>query len=122
MPRDERSRLRPYDRRVVPPLAIGLALLTALVLLPPARRLQLAGLEPRLIGTYTTLLWIGGMLVVLAPGATRWMVPILLIAWLGPFVVAPERLGRVMRRGGPGSRPIKDVTPRDGPSTPGDTP
>jgi hypothetical protein len=107
---------------VVPPLAIGLALLTALVLLPPARRLQLAGLEPRLIGTYTTLLWIGGMLVVLAPGATRWMVPILLIAWLGPFVVAPERLGRVMRRGGPGSGPIKDVTPRDGPGTPGDPP
>jgi hypothetical protein len=112
----------PYDRRVIPPLVIGLALLVALVALPPARRLQLAGLEPRLIGSYTTLLWIGGMLVVLAPGATRWLVPILLIAWLGPFVVAPERLGRVMRRGGTGSRLIKDVTPRKGPRDLDDSP
>jgi hypothetical protein len=101
---------------VLPPALIGLAVLVALVALLPARRLQLAGLAPRLIAGYVAVLWIGGMVTGLAPGPARWLFPILLIAWLGPFVVAPDRLNRVLRRGGPGSGMIKDVTP---PARPG---
>lgn len=115
--RDGCGRITPYDRWVIPPLFIGLALVVALLTLLPARRLQLAGLAPRAIGSYALLLWVGGMAFGLAPAAARWLFPILLIAWLGPFVVAPERLNRVIRRNGPGTRLIKDVTPRDqGPS------
>lgn len=100
---------------MLPPVVLALAILVALVALLPARRLQLAGLAPRLIGAYTAFIWLGGMLVALAPGSARWLFPILLISWLAPFVVAPERLNRVLRRGGPGSGLIKDVTPPDGP-------
>ncbi len=86
---------------MIPPLAIGLALLIGLLVLLPARRLQLAGFSPRSIGWYTLALWLGGTASGLAPGIGRWLFPILLISWLAPFVVAPERLGRILRiRGG----------------------
>ena len=105
---------RPYDLRVLPPLVIGLALLLALVVLPPARRLQLAGLSQGWIGTYAAVVWVLAMVVALIPGG-RFLFPIALLAWVGPFIVAPERLGRVLRGGprgrsgpGPGAR---NVTP-----------
>jgi hypothetical protein len=103
---------------VLPPALIGLAVLVALVALLPARRLQLAGLAPWLIAGYVAVIWLGGMVVGMAPGTSRWLFPILLIAWLGPFVVAPDRLNRVLRRGGPGSGMVKDVTPPAGPGGP----
>ncbi|MDO8483462.1 MAG: hypothetical protein Q7S35_00800 [Candidatus Limnocylindrales bacterium] len=93
-------------------LALGLAF--GVIVLLPARRLQLAGLSGRSIGLYTLGLWLGAFLVALLSGATRFLIPILLIAFIAPFVAAPERVGRVLRRGGrrdPPPPPIKDVTP-----------
>lgn len=94
------------------PIVIGLALLLGLVVLPPSRRLQLAGLPPSWVGTYAAAVWILAMVMALFP-AGRFLFPMVLLAWVGPFIVAPERLGRVLRggrRGGPGAG-IRNVTP-----------
>jgi hypothetical protein len=77
---------------------IALALGTALLVLPPAWRLRLAGLDSRWIGGYVLILWSLAMVAVLAPGVARIFGPILLIAWVAPFIVAPERMGRALRR------------------------
>jgi hypothetical protein len=44
-----------------------------------------------------------------------------LIAYIAPFVAAPDRVARVLRRGGrrdPPPPPLKDVTPPDQRPTP----
>ncbi|MFP5342707.1 MAG: hypothetical protein ACLGIJ_07275 [Candidatus Limnocylindria bacterium] len=107
----------------MPPWLIALALVLGLIVLVPARRLQLAGFSGRVIGSYAFLLWAFGMLAAMGPGATRALLPMLLIAYVAPFVAAPDTLARVMRRpkpgGGPPGPPIKDVTPRNGEGEPG---
>jgi hypothetical protein len=91
---------------VIPPLVIGLALVIALLVMLPSRRLQLAGLDGTWIATYALTLWVGAMLIALFPGGVRFLFPILLIAWVAPFIVAPERIGRTFRGGrGRGRRP-----------------
>jgi hypothetical protein len=102
-----------------PPWLLALGLVLGLLVLLPARRLQLAGLAPRTIGLLALLLWALGMLVAVSPGGARVLIPILLVAYLAPFVAAPDRVGRILRRGGgPGGRgggapPMKNVTPPD---------
>ena len=83
---------------MIPPLVIALALAAGLLVLPPAWRLSLAGVDSRWIGMYVLALWVLAMVAALGPGAARLFGPILLIAWVAPFIVAPERLGRVLRR------------------------
>lgn len=110
------------------PWLIAVALVLGLIVLLPARRLQLAGLTGRSIGLYALSLWALGFFLIVRPGATRFLIPILLIAYLAPFVVAPDRMARIIRRGGgdgrlPPTRPLKDVTPPDdgaggGPTSP----
>ena len=103
---------------------LAVALVLGLVVLLPARRLQLAGLSGGTIGLYAMFLWLLGFALVIRPGATRFLVPILIIAYIAPFVAGPERIARMARRGrrGPPPRPpIKNVTPPteqidDGPS------
>jgi hypothetical protein len=104
-------------------LLIGLAL--GLIILLPARRLQLAGFSGRAIGLYAVCLWGPAFFLAVRPFAARFLVPILLVAYLAPFVVPPGRLsgivsrGRGRGRGGPGAagdppKPqIKNVTPPD---------
>jgi hypothetical protein len=105
-------------------LILGLAL--AFVVLLPARRLQLAGFAGRTIGLYALVLWALAFFLAIRPAATRFLIPILLVAYIAPFVVAPDRLGRIVRRGrgtppidppGGSKPPIKNVTPPgpDGP-------
>ena len=101
---------------LTPPWLLALGLVLGLLVLLPARRLQLAGLAPRTIGTFALMLWALAILVAVSPGAMRILVPILLIAYLAPFVAAPERVGRALRRGGPARParpPMKNVTPPD---------
>ncbi|MEP6638207.1 MAG: hypothetical protein ABJC39_02570 [Chloroflexota bacterium] len=103
-------------------LAVGLVL--GLLVLLPARRLRLAGFGSTAIATYAAVLWALGFFLALRPVATRFLVPILLLAYLAPFVVAPARLSRIVRRtrrpedgdDGPPSPPMKNVTPPDPPS------
>ncbi len=108
-------------------LAVGLVL--GLIILLPARRLQLAGFSGRAIGLYGLCLWGLAFLLAVRPVAARFLIPILLVAYLAPFVVAPGRLSGIVSRGrgraGPGGPkgpgvppdppkpPIKNVTPPD---------
>src|SRR5262245_15262978 len=96
-------------------LAIGIAI--ALVVLIPARRLQLAGFRARWIGLYALCLWALAFLLAIRPTATRFLIPILVVAFIAPFVVAPERLSGIVRRGrgDPPRPPMKNVTPPDPP-------
>ena len=106
------------------PWLLALALVIGLLILVPARRLQLAGLAPRTIGLYALTLWLLAMIVAIQPVATRVLVPILLISYIAPFVAAPDTVRRVLRQGdrpGSGSAsgglprrpPMKNVTPTE---------
>ena len=109
------------------PALIAVGLVIGLLVLLPARRLQLGGFRSRSIGLYALCLWALGFLLAIRPAATRFFIPILLVAYLAPFVVAPDRLSRIVRRGrigrgdppNPPKPPIKNVTPPDGPVEPG---
>ena len=102
-------------------LAVGLVL--GLIILLPARRLQLAGFRSRTIGAYAACLWALAFFLAVRPFAARFLIPILLIAYLAPFVVAPGRLSGIVSRGrgrgapgasGDPTKPqIKNVTPPD---------
>jgi hypothetical protein len=103
------------------PWLLAVALVVALLVLIPARRLQLAGMSARTIGLYALVVWALAMFLVVRPVGARILVPFLLVAYLAPFVAAPERVRRVLGRGrlgGPGPAadgrpPIKNVTPPD---------
>ena len=98
-------------------LAIGLAL--ALIVLIPARRLHLAGFRSRSVALYAIAVWALAFALAIRPVVTRFLIPILVIAYIAPFVVAPDRLARIVRRGGrgePPSGPVKNVTPPDPPA------
>jgi hypothetical protein len=115
------------------PALLAIALVLGLVVLLPARRLQLAGFRGRTIGAYAAFLWVLAFGLAVRPVAARFLIPILVIAYLAPFVVAPARMAGIMARGrgrpaAPTTRPptarppMKDVTPperRDGPGGPG---
>ena len=106
---------------IIPPWLLGLGLVLGLLVLFPARRLQLAGLSARAIGSYAVLLWLAGFLLAVRPVAARFLIPILLLAYIVPFVAAPEQVGRILRRGQPRHPPpppippMKNVTPPDDP-------
>jgi hypothetical protein len=102
------------------PWLLALALIIGVLVLIPARRLQLSGISARTIGLYTLALWLLAMLVAVRPVATRFLIPILILAYLAPFVAGPDRVRRMLRRPPvePADRPpMKDVTPPDPPGT-----
>lgn len=116
------------------PALLALVGVLALLVLIPTRRLYLAGWRGWPLLAY--FLIVLGMAVVVAEirGPARFFVPILVLAYLAPFVTARAGVARLLGRGGPndgggegdaggdgnseGSRPPpKDVTPpeeRDG--------
>ena len=104
------------------PWLLALALVVGLLVLIPVRRLQLAGFSARTTGLYALVVWGLAMLVAIRPVGMRIVVPMLLVAYLAPFVGAPDQVRRLVDRGRrrpPGGRPggappMKDVTPRDG--------
>jgi hypothetical protein len=116
------------------PALLLVGLIIGLIILLPARRLQLAGFSGRAIGAYAIVLWGLAFFLAVRPVAARFLIPILLVAYLAPFVVAPDRLSGIVTRGrgrggpggagGPGTTadplkpPIKNVTPPDPPTGP----
>jgi hypothetical protein len=104
---------------ILPPWLLGLGLILGLLVLLPARRLQLAGLSARTIGLYAVALWLLGFVLAVRPAGARFLIPIVLLAYIAPFVAAPEQVGRVLRRGQPRDPPppIKNVTPPDEPGS-----
>ena len=110
---------------MVAPEYLALGLVLVLLVLVPARRLQLAGFGGRTIGTYAAGLWLLALVIAIRPGVLRILIPILLVAYLAPFIASPEALDRIVRRGRRGGAskpppsggppPIKNVTPPDEP-------
>ncbi len=111
----------------IPPLYLAMGLVLGLLVLLPARRLQVAGIPAHWIGVYAVCLWALAFFLAVRPVLGRFLVPILLIAYLAPFVAASGPVSRAVvrsrggdRRGGddPPRPPMKDVTPPDGPIEP----
>lgn len=99
------------------PWLVALAFVVGLLVLIPARRLQLSDVSPRVIGFYALGLWVLAMAVAIRPAGSRILVPFLIVSYLAPFVAGPDTVRRVLARGGrgpDGPRPVKDVTPPDG--------
>jgi hypothetical protein len=104
------------------PALLLLAGVLALLVLIPTRRLYLAGWRGWGLLGYFALVWSMGLLVAELRGPARFLVPMLVIAYLAPFVTARAGLARLLGRGegldhpDPGSErrpPPKDVTPPD---------
>jgi hypothetical protein len=102
---------------IAPPWLLALALGLGLLVLIPARRLRAAGLSSGSVGLYALTLWGLAMVVAIRPGATRIVIPLLLLAYLAPIIAGPDVLGRLLRRQ-PTRPPIKNVTPPDPPPLP----
>ena len=109
------------------PLLLAAGLVIGLLVLLPARRLQLGGTSRQWIALYAVCVWALAFLLVVRPIAARFLVPILIVLYLAPFVAAPDRIRAIVRRspggrngrGGPPAPPMKNVTPPDDPSQPG---
>lgn len=71
----------------VPPSLLAIVLITGLLVLLPTRRLHLSGRSQGLVTAYFLVLWSAASLAAWAPGPLRLIVPIVVIAWLAPFVV-----------------------------------
>ncbi len=97
-------------------LSAALVLAIFAVALLPTRRLFLAGWTPARLTAYLGLLVGLGVLVVLFRGAIRYLVPVLLVLAIVPFLTAPAGLTRFMTAiGRPRQErrpPPRDVTPR----------
>lgn len=109
------------------PWLLAAGLVIGLLVLLPARRLQLGGTSSQWIAFYAVCVWLLAFFLVVRPFAARFLVPILIVLYLAPFVAAPDRIRALVRRepggrpgrGGPPRPPMKNVTPPDDPSPPG---
>jgi hypothetical protein len=113
------------------PVLLALSLVLFVLLLPPTDRLRRAGWPPRALGAYLIGMLLLGLLVAELPGPARFLVPILIVGYVAPFVTARAGIDRLRRTRRPVvtvERPIvkqvhgpsRDVSPRDGPRTAGD--
>lgn len=93
-------------------------LVAALVGLIPVWRLHLAGWPARSLFTAWVLYGVGIFVAVRFPAADRYLAPILVLAYIAPFVAGPERLSRVLNRRRRTTGVIIDVTPRPAPGLP----
>jgi len=94
------------------PGLILLLLVACVVALMPVWRLHQAGWPS---GTLLWI-WIGYVaaifIAVRIPGPARFLLPVIILAFVAPFVAGPERLSRVLHLRRQSRRPIIDVTPR----------
>ena len=91
-------------------------LVALLIALLPVWRLHVAGWPMRSL-LIAWVLYSAGVFAVLRLPGLRLLVPILVLAYVAPFVAGPERLSRVLNgrsRGGV----VIDVTPRPAPGLP----
>ncbi len=102
-------------------LALGLACVALAAI--PTRRLADAGIRPSWLATYLGTLVVLGISVVAFRSVGRFLVPILVVLYVAPLVVAPERIARFLHRGRRPPRPVgsgpgRNVTPPQPPGTP----
>jgi hypothetical protein len=103
------------------PAFLALGLVLALLVLLPTRRLHLAGWPPSWLATYYLVVLALALLVAELRGPAKFLVPILVVAYLAPFVTVRDGIARLI--GGPprdhSRRPPKNVTPPDADGRPG---
>ena len=92
------------------PTTIALALLLALLLLVPTRRLAQGGARRETLAAYFLGVWFLSAFVVVA-GGPRALLAVVLVAYVAPFVTLGAGFAALRRRFAP--RQVKDVTPRD---------
>jgi hypothetical protein len=114
------------------PTILALTGLLFLLFLVPTRRLQLAGWPSRALGSYLGGMLVLGLVAAELRGPTRFLVPILVIGYVAPFVTFRSGLERLLggsrrgRRKGAGpevrverppmrsvSGPARDVPPEE---------
>jgi hypothetical protein len=102
---------------VLAPALVALALAIAFLVLLPTRRLYLAGWPRSWLAAYYAVVLGLALLVAEVRGPARFLVPILVIAYLAPFVTVREGLARLIGRPPEPPRerrdPPKNVTPPD---------
>jgi hypothetical protein len=99
---------------VLSPLLLLTILVAGLVALLPVWRLRVAGWPTR----WLVAAWIAYALLIFAAvrlPALRLVIPILVLAFLAPFVAGPERVARVLAGRRPAAGVVIDVTPRPAP-------
>jgi hypothetical protein len=100
------------------PLLLVIVVVAALIAMIPVWRLRVAGWPRRWLVVAWLLYAVGIFVAVRAPAASRFLLPILVLAYVAPFVAGPERLTRVLRGRGEPPRPIVNVTPHPPTSLP----
>jgi hypothetical protein len=104
----------PYHRAVSPLLLLALVGVLALVMVIPTRRLYLAGWSQQALLAYYVAMLTLAVAAAVVRGPARFLVPILIIGFLAPFVTLGPGLDRLLGRKPPPLPPqprIKDVTP-----------
>lgn len=101
------------------PWLLALVLLCFVLAAIPTRRLADAGLRPSWLAAYVLALVALSVAVVAVRSQARFLLPFLVVLYVAPLVVAPDRTARLLRRGrrppkSVGSGPGRDVGP-DGP-------
>lgn len=91
------------------PALLLAVLLAALLALLPVWRLRVAGWPTRWLVAAWLVLTLGMLVALRLPAVGRFLLPILVVLFLAPFVAGPERVTRVLR-----ARPgvVVNVTPR----------
>ena len=89
------------------PTTIALVGLVALLVLLPTRRLQLAGWSRQSLTAYFLGLWLLGSLVAALPSPARFLIPLVIVIYIAPFVTLRDGINRLLGR--PPRPPVQDV-------------
>ena len=106
----------------MPPDLLLLLLLTCLVAMIPVRRLHEARWSAGSLFTAWCLYALGLFVGMRFPGLARYLLPVMAIAFVAPFVAGPRRLavlGRLFGARREAPRVVIDVTPKPAPGLPG---
>jgi len=93
-------------------------LVAGLVALIPVWRLHVAGWPPRSLFTAWILYAVGILVAIRFPGPVRVLIPVIVLAYVAPFVAGPERLSRVLNGRARPRGVVINVTPRQAPGLP----
>jgi hypothetical protein len=100
------------------PGLVLLLLVACLVAMLPVWRLRVAGWPPRWLLAAWLFYSLGIILAVRFAAGFRFLLPILVLAYVAPFVAGPERLARVLRGRRQEEPVVIDVTPKPAPGLP----
>lgn len=99
---------------ILPPALVAAVLLLALLALIPTRRLFRRGASAGFVTGYYVALLLIGLVLVATQGRARFLLPIMIILAVVPYLHLREGIDRLLGRPPRPTRPpIKNVTPPD---------